>query len=148
MVDIELVPVDEHNWRRVMLLDVTEAQQGFVMSNLYSLAQAAYEPDYFPMAITADGREVGFVMLKLDEVGDYPLWTIARLMIDRFSQGRGYGRAALTAIIDYLRDEEAADGVLVSYVPENAAAARLYARLGFVDEGLTWEDETLVVLRF
>lgn len=147
-MDIRLRAVDAGNWRQVITLEVNEDQQGFVASNLYSLAEAAYEPNLFPLAIYDETRLVGFAMIGFSVQGDYKLWYIMRFMIDRFMQRKGYGRAGMQAVLRRLRNRHSADGVLISYVPENTAAAALYASLGFVEEGLTWDDETLAVLRF
>ena len=148
MTELYLSEIDEDNWRAAMLLEPAPEQQAFLPSNLFSLAQAAYEPDFYPLAMyNDDDVMVGFAVLKLDEIGDYSLWSIARFMIDRLHQRKGYGRAGLDAICDMLEDDNA-DGVWVSYVKDNNAAAKLYASSGFVDEGLTWNDEIVVVLRF
>lgn len=148
MTTTYLTEIDEANWRAAMLLEPAPGQQTYLPSNLFSLAQAAYEPDFYPLAIyNDDDVMVGFAVLKLDEFDGYPLWSIARFMIDRLHQRKGYGRDALDAICDMLQDD-GADGVWVSYVAENAAAAKLYESAGFTDEGLTWNDEIVVVLRF
>ena len=53
---------------------------------------------------------------------------IYRFMIDRREQGRGYGRAALTALLDEIRALGHVRDVLVGYMPENEGARRLYGR--------------------
>lgn len=63
----------------------------------------------FPFAIYADEQPVGFVMLTYKITG-YDLPTIAddgycilRLMIDKHYQNRGYGREAMTKILEFVR---------------------------------------------
>ena len=52
-------------------------------------------------------------------------------------RGRGIGTAALAAVVDAVRrDHTGADGIVSLYVNDfNAAALRLYARLGFERAG-------------
>ena len=69
-------------------------------------------------------------------------------MIDVKHQRKGYGRQAMQLIIDKIMTETDAEGLIICYVPENTSAAKLYASLGFVNEGITYEDEILVVMRF
>ena len=74
-------------------------------------------------------------------------WWVIRLMIDREQQGKGYGRAAMQAVITRMVDEIGCDEIVTSFNPENMVAANLYASLGFLPTG-EWEDgEPLVVLR-
>ena len=77
----------------------------------------------------------------------YTVWFIWRLMVDAEQQGKGYGRGAMIAIIDWLKAKDL-DGVLISFVPENVGARKLYESLGFIDEGMTTGIETLMRLPF
>lgn len=52
-------------------------------------------------------------------------------MVDAAQQGKGYGRAAMEAIIARLVVEPDCHEVLLDYEPENEPARRLYASLGF-----------------
>ena len=148
MHDVRLRAITGDNWRQAILLEVDKTQTAFVPSNLFSLAQAVYEPGYYPCGVYHEGKMIGFVMYRGVEMGDYTLWYIARFMIDRFSQGQGLGRATLNAVLRRLRNRHSADGVLISYVPGNTAAKRLYTEMGFVDESLLWDDEICLVYRF
>jgi diamine N-acetyltransferase len=101
-----------------------------------------------------DGDEVvGFVMisdgipeetLAADDglVGPYFLW---RLLIDRRHQRRGYGVAALDAVVEYLRDRPGADALYTSAGQGEGTPQPFYERYGFVPTGAIVDDE--VVLR-
>jgi GNAT superfamily N-acetyltransferase len=97
MARVRLQSVVRENWRSVIGLQVREDQKSFVASNLYSLAQAAYQPEFKPMAIYANEQLVGFSLYGCET--PETAW-IVRLMIDQAHQRNGYGRAALNFILD------------------------------------------------
>jgi len=137
MSEVHLRPVTLANYRECLALQVDDAQAGLVASNAKSLAEAYVNPDLTPLAVydvAARGYEepptpmVGFTMIEVAAgVG-----VINRLMIDRAHQRRGYGRATMTEVIRRLRLSPEAEIIATSHRRENAAAARLYAGLGFV----------------
>ena len=87
------------------------------------------------------GQLVGFVMISDnipqdvldanpdDIVGPYFLW---RLLIDVHHQGKGYGRATIDALVDYLRTRPNADALYVSSVPGERSPIDFYLQYGFV----------------
>lgn len=149
MADVILRGITAENWREAIVLEVDESQAGFVASNLFSLAQVAYEPNHYAVGVydRATAQMVGFCMYGYLDFDDYHLWYIARLMIDKYQQGKGYGRSALEAVIRRLRNRHSADGILITVVPENQVAKSLYAKLGFIDDGARWDNETVMLLR-
>ncbi len=154
---ITLRKITLENRREMFKLEVGEAQRRFVASNLSSVASCyvlltnGSQP--IPLIIYADDVMVGFVMIVYGATGyDMPLiadgnYCILRLMIDAKYQGRGYGQAAMAKILDYIRTRPAgpADHCWISYSPENAAARKVYARAGFVENGELCNDETIAV---
>jgi diamine N-acetyltransferase len=88
-----------------------------------------------------DGEQlVGFVMISDDIpqavrdaedfiVGPYFLW---RLLIDAPLQGRGYGRATIDAVVEYLRDRPGADALFTSCEPGEGSPQPFYFNYGFV----------------
>ena len=136
-------------------LRVADEQEQFVASVERSLAEAIEYPEACARYWAAyDGDEaVGFVMLSdnipretLDAdptlVGPYFLW---RLLIDERYQRRGYGTAALDALVAYLRGRPNADALLTSAGQGEGSPQPFYERYGFVPTGEIHEDE--VVLR-
>lgn len=73
----------------------------------------------------------------------YCIW---RLMIDRAYQGRGLGRQAMEAALDFLRDKPCgpASFVWLGVDPRNRAAIRLYEQFGFRETGDECDDEIVV----
>ena len=76
-----------------------------------AIADARACPRMWSVHDAGDGALVGFAMIsddipqatldaEPDIVGPYFLW---RLLIDRRFQGRGYGRATIDAVVDYVR---------------------------------------------
>ena len=102
-----------------------------------------------------DGKTVGFLMIGYGSIGDedepkvtknnYTIW---RLMIDTRFQGQGLGTRAIEAAIEYIRTWPCgkADCCFISYDPQNTVAKKLYARMGFRENGETDGDETVAVL--
>lgn len=140
---IQLVPVTAENWEACCELALTAGQQDFMEANVYSIAQAKFEPSLVLRAIIAGEAVVGFVMYntELEELNGY--W-IYRIMIDQAQQG--IGRLAMQAVIDEMRVLPAAKRIVVGYRPDNQAAHRLYASLGFIDHGDRFGREMAVRL--
>jgi diamine N-acetyltransferase len=67
-------------------------------------------------------------------------------MVDKF-QGKGYGRFAIQMMLELVRTEQRIQSVGISYEPENEAARKLYASLGFEETGEMVGDEVLAVLQ-
>lgn len=138
---IQLVPVTAENWEACCELTLTAEQQDFMEANVYSIAQAKFEPSLVLRAIIAGEAVVGFVMYntELEELNGY--W-IYRIMIDQAQQGNGIGQA----VIEEMRALPAAKRIVVGYRPDNQAAHRLYASLGFIDHGDRFGREMAVRL--
>lgn len=133
-MDVTLREVTRDSWEECVRLKVAEEQAGYVAANVYSLAESRFYPEMVPLAIYAGETMVGFVMYGLDP-RDHQYW-IYRLMVDHMHQGKGYGRAAMVQTLDRLRQIPGCTAAVIGYEPENAAAARLYASLGFRETGL------------
>ncbi|MEZ4502785.1 MAG: GNAT family N-acetyltransferase [Dehalococcoidia bacterium] len=133
MVTVEALTAKD--WRNVLDVDVTEEQRARLdfRSMLEFLAEARFHLDFAPCAIRADGEMVGFVSYGAP-ADDLARWWMPLLIIDRRHQRRGYGRAALDAIVADVR-ERAPDATALglSYHASNEAAASLYRSAGFVE---------------
>jgi diamine N-acetyltransferase len=62
-------------------------------------------------------------------------------MIDKRHQGKGYGRAAMVALIERIKAQGNFRAIELSFEPTNTAAERLYASLGFVRTGWMIDGE-------
>jgi diamine N-acetyltransferase len=131
---VTLVAVSPAVRHRCVALEVGEGQRRFVAPVEDYLAMS----DWTPLAVCRDGEVVGFVMWAVDpDEGSH--W-IGGLLVDRAHQGRGIGRAAMERLIASLPARE----VALSYEPDNVAARRLYASLGFRETGERTDDGELV----
>ncbi len=130
---IRLEDVTAANWRAVTRLELSEDQQRFVASNVYSLAQSKFEPEARPRAIYAGDAVVGFIMYDIDVEDGAPEAVIYRFMIDHRHQRKGYGRAALGLVVEELRDIPGLKKISISYLRDNPAAKSFYASFGFVE---------------
>ena len=140
--DIRLEPIGADNRQAVRELELTEAQRDNVDDNASSIREAKNDRDARPRAVMAGHRVVGFLMY--DASDDEAL--IYRFMIDRREQGRGYGRAALSALLDEIGALDHVRDVTVCYMPHNEGARRLYLSAGFVEEGVDEDGEILARL--
>ena len=150
----ELRPVTIQNWQSLIKLKVREDQNGFVASNLYSIAQAQFGDEYeghwnlHPFGIYDDGDvPVGFLMYGLNFNHPTQQAFIQRLMVDERFQGKGYGRFAMQKMIEIFRADERIQEVGISYEPANEGARKLYASVGFLETGEMVEDEVVAVLK-
>ena len=148
-MNLELRTIDDTNKDAVELLEVSARQKLYIASNKKSLETATneeYREIARPFAIYADGKLIGFTMFAFELTSTDPndrywLW---RFMIDKNSQGNGYGSAALEKIIDYFKNH-GADHILLSTKENNTSAISLYHKYLFAETGEMNEDE--IVLR-
>ena len=144
MNELSLREITHETVRAICDLEVTPEQTEFVASNARSIAEAYFHPKAWFRAIYAGGTPVGFVMLYDDpEEGRYFLW---RFMIAAEYQGKGYGRAALDRLVDYVRNRPNATELRCSYVPGEAGPGAFYAKYGFVETGELLHGETVISL--
>ncbi|MER9138009.1 GNAT family N-acetyltransferase [Mesorhizobium sp. M0830] len=142
--DIRLVSVTGANRALVAALELAPEQMDFVASNADSLDEAETDEDAQPRVIMAGDRVVGFLMYDAPRDDDEA--RIYRFMIDRASQGRGYGKAALREVLDEIIGLGHISHVSICYEPDNEAARNLYRSAGFVEEGLDEDGEMIADL--
>ncbi|MBP3684314.1 MAG: GNAT family N-acetyltransferase [Oscillospiraceae bacterium] len=142
MKNITLNRIDESNFTAAFQLELAEGQEIFVSHPIRSLAQAyVYYHQCTPFGIYAEDVMVGYVMVIYDpDTGEYNLW---HLMIDKKHQGKGYGKLAVQACLDYIRQKPFGPGttVLLTCHEKNVAAISLYKSLGFQETGNRDEEE-------
>lgn len=138
---VELRPLTRDNWRQCASLELGPGQDGLVASNLASLAESRFAPEYEPRAVYADGEMAGFLMYCPE--GD-TFW-IFRLMTTREHQWRGIGAKAVKAALAEIADR-GGRRVRISHLPGNDVASRLYRRIGFVPTGVVEGGEVVLEL--
>lgn len=104
------------------------------------------QPECLPYAVYSDDKLVGFVMYCVD-VDDNEHW-LYRLMIDKKYQGKGYGKKALTIVLDNMRSDKTRNKIYLGVHLESKAAVGLYKSLGFKFNGQVFGSEHIMVLDY
>jgi len=130
-------------------IKTTEEQREFVDSNVESLAEAFASVTNggfaTPYAVYDNATMVGFIMYTfadkpggdLSPLYQLPCYYIWRILIDKNQQGKGYGKQALTKVIEEIKTmpHGKADRIYASYHPDNIPSKSLFVSLGFVETG-------------
>ncbi len=135
---VTLEPVSAENRPVLNSLSVRDDQRRFLdcSSVAHVLTQFQDHPAFRPYAIRAGNSVAGLVIYG--GLSDDPsrAW-ISLLLVDEEHQGRGYGRAAVSAIIrEQHRRMPPSRELGLSYRPGNRTAENLYASLGFRATGV------------
>ncbi|QJD83254.1 GNAT family N-acetyltransferase [Cohnella herbarum] len=144
---ITIRAINKSNWEECIQLKPSQDQESYIVSNLYSIAEAQFLSGFITKAIYFEENLVGFSMYGLDsDDGNY--W-IYRFMIDGRFQGRGYGEQAMKLIInDIQTKEDRTDVILLGYKSDNASARKLYSKVGFEEQGMAPWGEVLAKYSF
>jgi len=126
---MEFRKIDKSNYWDCILLTVDDSQERFVADNKQSLVEAAYEDGLYTLGIYHEKTMVGFVLYDYDDT--FPGWSMSRFMIGKQFQGKGYGKQAALAFLDYFKKKHDADKLYISVSLENNAARKMYASIGF-----------------
>ena len=143
---VTLRPITRDNLWAVVELKLHPGQEAFVAHNIDSIANASVEPTWVPLAVYA-GEDVGRLCHVRAAPPDTGAWWVIRLMIDREHQGKGYGRAAMEAVIEMMAERVGCEEIMTSFNPANTVALGLYTSLGFQPTGEIEDDEPLLLLR-
>ena len=139
---ITLKEITEENFIDAFNLKLGEGQEEYVSHPVRSLAQAyVYREQCQPFGIYHEDEMVGYVMVIYDhDVPEYDIW---HMMIDASGQGKGYGKAALRLVMDYIKTKPfgSSDRVALTCNKDNSAALELYRKMGFEETGVEDEDE-------
>ena len=139
--------ITEDNFLDAFHLTLGEGQEKFVSHPIRSLAQAyVYRNQCQPFGIYQDDVMVGYVMVIYDhDVPEYDIW---HMMIDASQQGKGFGKAALRLVLDYIAGKPLgpSDRVALTCHQDNVHALALYQSLGFALTGNADDDEVELAL--
>lgn len=128
-MNIELKQIDRTNYNECIELSLNEKQKNFVAPNVFSLVQAAYEPNLFPLGVYRDNKMVGFILYDFDDELDG--WSMSRFMIDRNYQNQGTGKIALQKFFEFFTYKYGHLQLYTSAEVDNQIAIALYEKLGF-----------------
>ncbi len=145
---VQLRELTNDNFIGVMNLEVKENQKKFVAPNSVSMAVAHFSRYATMRGIFFGDEPVGFMMLADPVSGEkefngmYFLW---RFMIDKNHQGKGYGKAAMKLILEYVRNRPNADFLYSSYDPSENGPEKFYLeKMGFEKTGKMLGDEIMI----
>ena len=138
---VTLHEVEPANRRALWSVKAGRRQSRWVTPVTQYLAYCLLSGEWQPLEVRANDRTVGFVMWARDPA-DGSYW-IGGFVIDRTEQGKGFGRAALSALLEVLRSKPGCRQVALSYHPDNAVAQALYASFGFRETGEMEDDEVV-----
>lgn len=128
---MEFREIDKSNYWDCIALTVDDSQAGFVADNKQSLIEAAYEDGLYVLGIYHEETMAGFVLYDYDDT--FPGWSMSRFMIGKQFQGKGYGKQAVIAFLDYIKKKHNADRLYISVSLDNAVARKMYSNIGFVE---------------
>lgn len=138
---LKLIEVTEENWLDLRRLSVSDTQKGFLDSALGILARGyVYRHNRARViGIADDGTMIGVALVR--DLDDEPAcYDLQQFMIDARFQGKGCGTAALRMLLSELKKERKYDCVEVCVKKNDAAALRVYEKVGFVDTGYIDEE--------
>jgi len=143
-----LVPITAENWEAALAVRVQPERLRFVASvepvAMILLAKCLVNPDgqkWHPFALVASDGVVGIVGVGV--AGDVA-W-VHHVLIDHAQQGRGYGRALMVLVGDWLRSLGTVTRVGLNVLPENEVGWALYASLGFTPIATTVDGQTITM---
>jgi len=127
-----------NNWEEVLKLEVLPEQKKFAPSVAESLAAAYIKPwdeALDPYIIFSGDTIVGCFYLSYTPGSKDNYW-IGGFMIDKKYQRRGYGKAALLEMLNFIPSvHTTCEKVMLTVEKDNAVAQALYKSLGFSDTG-------------
>ena len=128
-MNIEFKEIDRSNYKECINLKISEEQKRFVASNIFSLVQAAYEPNFYPLGIYKDNKMVGFILYDFDY--DINGWSMSRFMIDESYQNQGIGKIALKKFLELFVNKYGHLKLYTSAEVDNKVALAMYEKAGF-----------------
>lgn len=145
---VEITPDDAYLWGR---LRTHHSEERFVAPMALTWRDALFPESFegvtavpWMRGVLADGERAAFVMVS-ETHGTREGWFLWRLLVDRWHQRRGIGRAAIQDLVSQLR----AMGVprlYTSCVEGTGSPRPFYEGLGFTATGETVDGETELVL--
>ena len=130
---IKLKRVCRYNIRDTFKLEVDFSHKSDVVHPLAFLELIAKEESCMPLLIYDDDIPVGFFVYGIVS----NCYVIANLMINKIDQRKGYATRAMTTLISKIKKDKNHDKIFLNVNEHNAAAIRLYQKLGFNFDGIS-----------
>lgn len=135
-MELRFEPVCPENRKEIEALQLFPEQSGFIESVAECMAEADELNQWKPVGIYDNDILIGFSMYGYfsEPRPQGRLW-LDRLLIDKNHQGKGYGKAAVLALLDKLHREYGQSKVYLSVYENNKTAIALYTQAGFYFNG-------------
>ena len=147
-MELHFEPVTMENQAQMERLQLLPAQSGFIESVSECLSEAKECRAWRPVGIYDRDTLIGFAMYGCFPEPAPRVW-LDRLLIDQSFQGKGYGKAAVAALLERIRTEYGCGRVYLSVYDVNTTAIALYEKIGFRFNGeLDTKGEKVMVLSF
>ena len=138
---VSLRQITKSNYEQVCDLDVSEEQQDYVASNMWSLVESSFNEGYETRAIYLGEEPVGFFMWVTKTLSKVSIW---RFMIDHKHQKKGIGRIALNLALNEIKLTYGLKEIEICYNPNNPVAKAFYSSFGFVEVGMDDDNEDML----
>jgi len=129
MNNIYFKDIDNTNENIVSKIKLKSDQEKFIETVDESLKEAKICSQWNPVAIYDKEEVIGFAMYG--SFGPNKDTWIDRIMIDEKYQGKGFGRIAMTSLINIVSKKYDVNTIYLSKVEENTLAYSLYKSIGF-----------------
>ena len=121
-------------------LEVAEYQQNFVCDSLTMLARAWLHRKKRPRVFNVyDGDTAVGMGMYLDDP-EKDAYDFCQLFIDKRYQGKGYGKAAVSLVLEAMKAEGKYQKVSMCYVEGNEVSRKLFEQFGFVEVSHPWDE--------
>lgn len=142
---LRIAPIGPDTVDDALRIRVQPDQERFVAPVERSLAEAyAFRAVAWPRLVYDGDRAVAFVMGSMDPDNelDFFRYGIWRLNVAADEQGKGYGRAAVRAVLDEVR-KHGQRRATVLWVPGDDGPEGFYLRLGFRPTGQEFHGQVV-----
>ena len=145
LYNIEFKEVTPDNWRIINSLSIKEEQKNFAASNVTILARAfVYRKQNAKVfAVYYSDNPIGLIMQRDWIDGKQIICIMDQFMIDKKSQGRGLGKAALQKWLSMIEAEKRYPCIQLCYVEGDIAAKHLYENFGFYE--IDKDDDEIIM---
>lgn len=138
---IRLMDIGPDNWR--LGLKVAPSQAAYVADSAVLLARAYAYRNLRSRAFVIYSGETPVGMGLYYDCPELEAYDFSQLFIDAQYQGCGYGKAAVKAVLEAMRQDGRYRKVLLCYIEGNSAARKLYESFGFKEVDRD-EDEIIM----
>ncbi|MDD3394400.1 MAG: GNAT family N-acetyltransferase [Anaerotignum sp.] len=135
-MNLHFEPITSKNRKQTEALSLFPEQVSFIESVAECLKEAEVAPEWKTVGIYGDCTLIGFAMYGyFHEPLPYGEVWLDRMLIDKKFQRKGYGKAAVLALLKKLSIEYDCNKIYLSVYDVNKPAICLYKQIGFYFNG-------------